>query len=173
MGLNSARILWLVIFVSTMVLDQVVKALTRIYIPLGGHGPDLIPRVIGLRHAENFGVAFGQLQGWGVYLAPVAIIIAFLSWRHTWKHGEDSKWVHVSMALLASGALGNMIDRVVRGKVTDMFEFQFFVFPVFNIADACISIAAVILIFAWSKLEKKEAEPEPVAAAEVETPSTS
>lgn len=170
MVVRQTRALWIIVFLSTMVLDQVVKALTRLYIPLGGHGPDVIPSVIGLRHAENFGVAFGQLQGWGVYLAPVAIIIAGLALRHTWKHPEDSKWVHVSMALLASGALGNMIDRVVRGKVTDMFEFQFFVFPVFNIADACISVAALILIIAWGKIDKKaQPEPEP-AAVELETP---
>lgn len=168
MGVSQARALWLGTFFLTLVLDQVIKALTRLYIPLGGHGPDLIPRVIGIRHAENYGVAFGQLQGWGVYLAPVAIIIAYLAFRHTWKHPQDSVWSHTAMGLLASGALGNMIDRLVRGKVTDMFEFQFVAFPVFNLADACISVAAAILLFVWGRAEKP-AEPE-VAKAELTPP---
>jgi len=167
MDVRQARTLWLGTFFLTLILDQVIKALTRVYIPLGGHGPDLLPRILGIRHAENYGVAFGQLQGWGVYLAPVAIIIAYLALRHTWKHPQDSAWSHLAMGLLASGALGNMIDRLVRGKVTDMFEFQFVSFPVFNLADACISVAAAILLFVWGRAEKP-AEPE---AAQV-PPST-
>jgi signal peptidase II len=159
MGVSQARTLWLGTFLFTIVLDQVIKALTRVYIPLGGHGPDLIPRILGIRHAENYGVAFGQLQGWGVYLAPIAIVIAYLAFRHSWKHPQESVWSHVAMGLLASGAIGNMIDRLARGKVTDMFEFQFVSFPVFNIADACISVAAAILLFVWGRAEKT-AEPE-------------
>lgn len=160
MGLGSARAIWLITFFSTIILDQVVKALTRTYIPLGGHGWNLIPGLIGLRHAENYGVAFGQLQGWGVYLAPIALVITFLAWRHTAKHPNDPKWIHVALGLLASGAIGNMIDRLARGKVTDMFELQFINFPVFNIADACITVAAIILIFVWSKIDSKEPEAE-------------
>lgn len=151
----SPRAIWLTVFFFTAVLDQIVKALTRLHIPLGGSGPDLVPRVLGLRHAENYGVAFGQLQGWGVYLAPVAIVIAIFAWRYSAKNPQEPRWIHVAMALLASGALGNMIDRVVRGKVTDMLELQFMNFPVFNIADACITVAALILLVTWSLAERK------------------
>lgn len=160
MGLSSARTLWLITFFSTIILDQVVKALTRMYIPLGGHGWNLVPGLIGLRHAENYGVAFGKLQGWGVYLAPIALVITYLAWRHTVKHPKDPRWMHLAMGLLASGAIGNMVDRVVRGKVTDMFELQFVNFPVFNIADACITVAAVILLLVWSRIDSKEPEAE-------------
>lgn len=165
MGLGSARTVWLVTFFSTIILDQVVKILTRTYIPLGGHGGNLIPGLLGLRHAENYGVAFGQLQGWGVYLAPIALVITFLAWRHTAKHPNDSKWIHFAMGLLASGAIGNMIDRLARGKVTDMFELQFVNFPVFNIADACITVAAIVLVFVWSKIDNKEPEGEATHAS--------
>ena len=55
------------------------------------------------------------------------------------------------MGLLAAGALGNLYDRLVFGKVRDMFETRFVEFPVFNWADSCITVATAILILVWSK----------------------
>jgi signal peptidase II len=66
------------------------------------------------------------------------------------------------MGLLAAGALGNLFDRVAFGKVTDMFYFRAINFPVFNVADACITIAAGLLIYLWTVealAKPKPAEP--------------
>jgi signal peptidase II len=49
------------------------------------------------------------------------------------------------MALLCAGAIGNLIDRLALGRVTDMFWLRFIDFPVFNVADVCITIAGVLL----------------------------
>ena len=53
------------------------------------------------------------------------------------------------MGLLASGAIGNLYDRIVNGRVTDMFYFRSINFPVFNVADSCITVATILLILMW------------------------
>ena len=62
------------------------------------------------------------------------------------------------MGLLASGALGNLYDRVVNGRVTDMFYARIIDFPVFNVADSCITVATVLLILIWWKESAKQKE---------------
>jgi len=66
------------------------------------------------------------------------------------RHREESPWIHIAMALLASGALGNLYDRLVLHQVTDMFHIRAFEFPIFNLADSCITVAATILIIRWT-----------------------
>lgn len=51
----------------------------------------------------------------------------------------------VTLGMLAAGAIGNLIDRLWMGKVTDMFWFRLINFPVFNVADACITVSAILL----------------------------
>ena len=131
-------------------LDQWVKAWVRATIPPHG-GLDGLPwpGVFEITHTLNEGIAFGMLQGYGVLLAPVAIAIVVMAAIYSRRHPEESTWVHAAMALLSSGALGNLYDRLANGKVTDMFFFKAINFPVFNIADACITAAAIILILKW------------------------
>jgi len=77
---------------------------------------------------------------------PIALAMAgFAAW-HTWKHPEAPKIVHITTATLAAGAIGNMIDRVMAQKVTDMFWFRLINFPVFNVADVCITFAGTMLV---------------------------
>lgn len=58
----------------------------------------------------------------------------------------SSKILHWGVALITAGGIGNLIDRVFRGYVTDFFEFTFIKFPVFNVADCLITVGAVISI---------------------------
>ena len=168
MGVKSSRILFWALFIGFLIGDQVVKMLMRANFAIG-ETKTLIPGVLDLNLQFNKGIAFGQLQGFGVYLAPIAIVIAVGSAMYTYRNPKESSWSHAAMGLLASGALGNMIDRLFLGRVTDMFEFRFVNFPVFNVADACITIAAGILIVKWGfegLHAKKEPEDEVPAAAE-------
>jgi signal peptidase II len=121
---------------------------------------------------ENEGIAFGMLQGFGALLAPVAVIIAFATWLYSYRNPKESSWTHLAMGLLSGGAIGNLIDRLALGKVTDMFSIRVFEFPVFNVADSCISIAGAILVLRWTfeiaHTKREEAEP---AQAERPTPA--
>ncbi|MBR2180954.1 MAG: signal peptidase II, partial [Oscillospiraceae bacterium] len=63
-------------------------------------------------------------------------------------------------SLILSGGIGNLIDRILRGKVVDMFDFELINFPVFNVADICVTVGAVLFfiyaIFFYDKAEKKD-----------------
>ena len=149
-GVNR-RILFWSILVGLIVLDQVVKAWARTSADLtpGRTFLTLWPGVFELRLTFNQGIAFGWFQGGGVFLAPIAIGIAVGAIWYNLSHPYESRWAHVSAALLASGALGNLYDRLFLRQVTDMFYFRLIDFPVFNVADACITVAACMLILSW------------------------
>jgi signal peptidase II len=146
--MNRHRVFWWV-FVAAIILDQSTKFWARsTFAPRESPGLPW-PGVFEFTLTYNEGIAFGMLQGFGLFLAPIAIAIAVAAYAHSKRHPEDSAWMHVAMGLLAGGALGNLWDRLVYRKVTDMFWFRAIDFPVFNIADSCITIAATILIVHW------------------------
>jgi signal peptidase II len=143
------RVAFWVLAVGLLVADQMVKLWARHSFPNEGASLTVIPNVFDLTLMYNRGIAFGMFQGAGVLLAPIAIAIALGAGYYSMKHRKESGWVHTAMALLASGAIGNLIDRIFLGKVTDMFQVRFFEFPIFNLADSCITVAAAILVVRW------------------------
>ncbi|HEY3783409.1 MAG TPA: signal peptidase II [Fimbriimonadaceae bacterium] len=144
------RLVFWFLFVVLILADQIIKLWARGHFNGEGQAMTVIPNVFDLTLTYNKGIAFGMFQGFGGLLAPVAVAIAAGAIYYSMKNRKESPWVHTAMALLAAGALGNLYDRVVNGKVTDMFHFRAFEFPVFNLADSCITVAAVILILRWS-----------------------
>lgn len=158
----NRRVLFWVLFVLLLVVDQLVKFWARGSVD-GREGASIValwPTVFELTLVYNRGIAFGQLQGYGVLLAPIALAIAGGSIWYSHKHPEAPKINHVIAALFAAGALGNLYDRLFLGKVTDMFDFKLIGFPVFNVADACITISGVLMVLIWIKdaiAERKQA----------------
>jgi signal peptidase II len=170
-GRRSNTWLFFAILVVTLILDQVVKAWARGAMPEGGSLAGLPwPGVFEFKLVYNEGVAFGLFSGAGRYLSPIAVAIAAGAAWYSLKHPSDSKWSHLAMGLLASGAIGNLYDRLFLGRVTDMFWFRLIDFPVFNIADACITVATAILIVTWWREAFAPSEREKAVAAE--TPAT-
>lgn len=149
--MRSSRALFWSVFVLTLVLDQATKAWARNALAEHQSPGFPWPGVFELTLTYNKGIAFGMLQGAGVFLAPIAVAIAVAAWMYSHRNDGDGPLSHSAMALLASGALGNLYDRVVLGKVTDLFWFRLINFPVFNVADACITVAAGLLILKWSR----------------------
>jgi signal peptidase II len=132
---------------SALVLDQAVKFWVRVAAE-GVEGRSLFVvwnNVFEIKLVYNEGIAFGMFQGMGVFLTPIAAIIAGGAAWYSLKHRHEPRVTHVTMALLCAGALGNLIDRIALGKVTDMFWFRAIDFPVFNVADVCITAAGVML----------------------------
>ena len=108
-----------------------------------------------LAYVENRGCAWGMLQGQVWPLAAFGLVaLAFLVWKRRDVFGLASPARRVRLAgsvsevLLYAGILGNLIDRVARGFVIDLFDFRFggWHFPCFNLADAYITVAAVTLV---------------------------
>ena len=140
---------YFLIAVLVFALDRVTKILAP---KIPAEGTVLIPGVLGLQYTQNKGIAFSWLSGtpWllGV-LSLVLIIAGFLFLRG--KTLPNLTWIGLMMML--GGATGNMIDRFFAGYVTDMIEFLFVHFAIFNIADMflCIGCALVILRILFGK----------------------
>lgn len=147
---------WFVL-VSMLVLDQLVKAWVRHSLVPGQKPGPPWPGVFEITLTFNRGIAFGMAQGSGIFVAPVAIGIAVAASVYSLRHPKESVLTHVAMALLGAGAIGNLVDRVYFGQVTDMFWARIINFPVFNVADACITVAACLIIWGWLVEHKRHA----------------
>ena len=156
--------LFVVVLILTLILDQAVKEWVRnAIVPHGSLGGLPFPGFFEITLTYNQGIAFGLFQGAARMMTPVAIAIAGGATWYSLKHGHEGPLSHVAMGLLASGALGNLYDRIRFGKVTDMFWFRAINFPVFNVADACITVATILLIFTWWRDAAREPKPVPTA----------
>ncbi len=111
----------------------------------GSAAVSVIPGFFDLAYVENRGCAWGMFQGAVWPLAAFGLAaLAFLIWKRRAVFGDA--WV--APCLLYSGIIGNVIDRIFRGYVVDMFDFHWGAshFPCFNLADTCICIAAGLLV---------------------------
>lgn len=107
----------------------------------------LIPGALELTYLENRGAVWGLMQGWRIiFLLATCLFLVVLIWFYQKKRKDMTVLTRVIMALLFSGAVGNLIDRALLGYVRDMIYFSLINFPVFNVADSAITIAACLLV---------------------------
>jgi signal peptidase II len=124
-------------------LDQATKALVRATIQPGEHRA-VVPGV-ELVHTENTGVAFGALSGGGaVVTAIIAIALVALLMYFATHLRRPLFWLPTGMLL--GGAIGNVIDRVRAGGVTDFVQIPLG-FPAFNVADMSITFGVLVLLY--------------------------
>ncbi len=144
------------------VADQVVKAIVKAQIPLHTSVP-LWPGVFHLTHVQNDGIAFSMLAGktWLITIASMLIMAGIVLTERRAKGGID-RFNGVALAMPLGGALGNLIDRLRTGLVTDFFDFRAINFAIFNVADTAISIGICLLAvrsFLLSEPKEKALEP--------------
>ena len=139
---------------AVFIADRVTKILAP---GIPGEGQTLIPGVLGLRYAENKGIAFSLLSGmpWVPGLMSLAIIAAVFIFL---RGKKLSSLALTGLMMMLGGAAGNMVDRFVHGFVPDMIEVLFVQFAIFNVADTflCIGCGLVIihLLFERTNNEK-------------------
>ncbi len=125
-------------------LDAVTKQLALKFLEPVGSFP-IIENVFHLTFHENTGAALSILEGKVVFLAVASavacIAIAVVLIRRMVK-SKIGEW---GLVLILAGAIGNLIDRIFRKAVVDMFDFCLINFPVFNVADIAITVGAVFL----------------------------
>jgi signal peptidase II len=135
-------------------LDQLTKWLIRQYIPYGSEVP-LVPGFFSLVHASNTGAAFSMFTGNNIFFVCLALValavVIFLLVRDSFGRPISqhlTRAAKISFAMLASGILGNLTDRIFRGAVTDFLHFYVreYAWPSFNVADSCICVAAGLLV---------------------------
>jgi len=125
-----------------IIFDQITKYLVRNSMCLGETIP-LIPNFFHITHVQNPGAAFGILAyqtSFFILIGVLVIFFIFYFWRQL---GEGKLLLKFALSLQLGGAIGNLIDRIYFGQVTDFFDFR--VFPVFNIADIAITVGVGLL----------------------------
>lgn len=148
---NARFVMWMVVAVAIVIADQVTKWAIVEWIPLYDKVP--LNSFINLTHQKNSGAAFSflaQAGGWQrwffvVLAAGVSAVIAVWLWRI---RNDGQTVLAAGLAMVLGGAIGNLIDRIVLGHVTDFIQVWFggWAFPSFNVADAGISVGAALLI---------------------------
>ncbi|MGI6621746.1 MAG: signal peptidase II [Clostridiaceae bacterium] len=137
--------LWIILIIGLIGIDQI----TKWYFLTNQLQYDKFPIIkdfFYLTYLENRGAAFGILQNfrWVFIILTIAVVGGMI-----WYFIKNRNLVlRTSLAFIISGAVGNFIDRVLRGFVVDFLDFYPFGydFPVFNVADICINIGVFLLI---------------------------
>ena len=128
-------------------LDQVTKHLAVIHLKEQEPLP-FIQDVFELQYLENFGAAFGVLQNQRILLLAVTSIVLLLLCFFYWKIPVRKRYfpMRCTIVLIAAGAVGNLIDRLLHGYVVDFFYFKLIDFPIFNVADCYVTVATAVLM---------------------------
>ncbi len=159
---------YLFIFAGTIVaLDQLTKYLVRTHLAFGdiwAPWPWLIPyaRIV---HWNNTGAAFGMLQNFGNVFTVLAFLVALVILYYFPQVSRQDWALRLALGLQLAGALGNLVDRLTVGTVTDFISVGNF--AVFNIADASISIGVAILILGMWLKEREQKPPQGTGAPDL------
>jgi signal peptidase II len=154
-----------IVFAAIVLLVIIVDQLSKFWI-LNHLQPGEVlwdARVFRIIHVLNTGAAFGIFKGQTPILIVVdfigiaAILFLVFGMRRQWPF-IDKMLVRTSVALILGGTIGNMIDRIRVGQVTDFIDFK--IWPVFNVADSSVTIGTILLayclIFLAGRVQTKE-----------------
>lgn len=151
-GMTTGRKLLLLVSLIVLGLDQLTKSWALNALSRTTTVP-VIPGIFHLSLVHNSGVAFGLFKGYAlaVGLATPFILLAVF-WMNLSREKSSSQGTWAALGLVLGGAVGNLIDRIRWGAVVDFLDFR--VWPVFNVADSCITVGAVVL--AWKLLKGRK-----------------
>ena len=140
-----------VLGLAIVIADQATKHWVRTTLPVGASRP-VIPGVVHLTHVQNTGAAFGLFQGQTPLLVGAALLALLLAVIFRKELAKESAVFRTGYALGLAGAVGNLIDRLVWGWVTDFIDLR--VWPVFNLADTSIVLSAIVI--GWAILSQTD-----------------
>ena len=136
----------LLVFISLLVgIDQATKLWAAANLK-DNSAIDVISGVFELQYTENRGVAFSMLQGQRWLFIPLTILVALVILVMMLRSPlRRYKLFSFTCVLILAGAIGNLIDRIVYGFVIDFLYFSLIDFPIFNFADCCVVVGAILL----------------------------
>jgi signal peptidase II len=162
---NLPLVKWNIIFLAiaclVILVDQLSKVWIRSHLALGQSMPET--GFFRLTHVENTGAAFSIFTGRADILSIVSMLGALIILLYAFVFSRrlpfpETRFSKIALGLMLGGTIGNLIDRVALGHVTDFFAVG--TFPVFNIADSCLDVGVVIfaicLLLASRKLEPEK-----------------
>jgi signal peptidase II len=143
---------YLLLSLAVLVLDQWTKWLVEVHLP-HSVSHELVPGLLNLTHVKNTGVAFGLFASHGadggawvlVAMGLVALGAVFLYFRFA---SVRDRLLLAALALIVGGAVGNLIDRLASGAVTDFVDVYVgtYHWPAFNVADSAITVGIALMI---------------------------
>lgn len=108
-------------------------------------GVPIIPNLLSLIYVKNEGAAFSMLSGYRIALIIISSLAIILGIYAITRLYRDNKIIFLAVSMVIAGGIGNLIDRIFFGFVTDMISLSFFP-PVFNVADISVTLGCIILI---------------------------
>lgn len=142
-----------------VILDQVSK---QIFWHVGQNF-DLIDGLVRITLVRNSGAAFGLFQGGRVFLLVSSILASIFVIFIAERMAEDQRTKRLFLGMILGGALGNLIDRIHPGHVIDFIDMGIggYRWPVYNFADAAVTIGGILLILGFSRTSDKQQEQPP------------
>ncbi|MGD9092428.1 MAG: signal peptidase II, partial [Anaerolineales bacterium] len=131
-------IAWIVIY-----LDQVVKIVVRAQLGLGESWTPWPEFFIEVVHWKNTGMVFGVFEGYGVLIAALGLLVTILILVFFPNISKGSRLGQLGIGLMLGGTVGNLVDRITIGYVTDVLYITGL--PVFNLADVCLYLGVVLV----------------------------
>lgn len=136
----------ILIILASLVLDQSSKIWAATTLAEHSGSMPIIQDVFHLTYTQNRGAAFGMLQNQYLLFVVVTIFaLGVMAYILITERKNVSIWFRIALSLLFAGAAGNFIDRLLLHYVRDFLDFTLIDFAIFNIADACISVGAVLM----------------------------
>lgn len=136
-----------IVLVLLVAIDQITKALVISYLSIGDTGFSFSIGdfdVFSIIHVRNRGAAWSILEGKTYLLIAIAVIAIVIAFYFIFKGKIKSSVGVLSLIMIISGGVGNLIDRVRLKEVVDFIKVDFISFPVFNFADICVVVGAII-----------------------------
>lgn len=144
---NQQLVFWIAALI--ILIDQYIKILVRANLPVGSvwaPSPELAP-FFRLVHIENSGAAFGMFQSGGTVFGVIAVVVSIVIAYYAARLPEGQWALRVALGLQLGGALGNLVDRIINGPVTDFFNLMsMWNTPIFNVADLSITTGVLVLV---------------------------
>ncbi len=134
-----------------LLIDQLSKGLISLYIPL--NESIKLTNFLSITYVQNIGAAFSILQGARWLFIILGIIALNIIYIFFIKDKKLTNFEIIIYALMLSGIIGNIIDRVLYGYVIDFIDITLFNFAIFNFADSFIVISVILLVvFKWKNI---------------------
>ena len=157
---------FLVLLAAALLLaaDQVLKVLVLRQLKPLGSPVTAIPGLLEFTYVENRGVAFGLLQNQIWFVGPITLALVVVISVLLFRYQGHSFFSYAASALLLSGGVGNLVDRLLYGYVVDYIHVLFFPY-VFNFADCCVVVGTILLAVWLLFLEGRDRKVPPAPEA--------
>lgn len=128
--------------------DQLTKFIIKSKFELY-ESKDVIKNIFSITYIQNKGAAWGVMQGRRIFFLILTFLVVIGCFYILFNIINNRKYLMltVSVVILISGAIGNMIDRIKYGYVIDFFDFKLIDFPVFNVADIYVTLSMFFILF--------------------------